>query len=1055
MTVDKSERLSEILPFDSDMSEEILRNVSGGGVKCSKKVALKLLGIDCESFNIDKASLTVEELNLLEENKRSAIALVNENTASASLAEKLIKQINSVITKSSPNALSQQKLNGYDFQLEKLACALTAFIQLSLNESRLRDVNNYSSAMESVLLYTCAFSGLCFKEALLAMSEKLSTEDKPLYKLGNSFFIDIEYSKSGHMTNHVGLNERVSLRRLYLEPFSASSVNKALRFKNKETDVAAANKVGPSALRSLKKKIDDHLGYSDESIKNILKALFIAGQRLGKTPTPYYLQAYAFGDIYSASASLESLAAHHEKKIPKNIDFDFSIERTEISFARLQADSVSYNQDYSILQSMKEVCAEELATQSSQSREKTLLDLQQLRVKYEFNAQTEILFEWICSGLKRQTKSGKFHWEEGKGTANRYLSAIGVAWLNYWRNNNILECTDDEMDIFFEELCLSRENEDKTARDTLTRLFIYIGETYEVAIPTIIKESSGVLGHVRSQLIPESYYEWLRADIRQYYQKKEKTEFFLQALDVMLILLRRCFFRPSELYKLTLADIDYSSDISLHIRKNRFGGIKTSSANRIFPITLLLKPDEREIVEKFLYERRLSSKGKGRMLIFSQFPVTEVRFNDTIVNAVAIEMLSQYSDERLVFYQFRHSGISYLQLILFASIETATFFTGLDEIHIQKLKSMLIAREPDQLYELSGLAGHLSPKTTLSTYAHFTDVILYESLKNNEMSLDIKGWSSFSGISELRIRNFLSKNDLLLDKISATGIECLIYKSLDKFSNPLMKKRSKNKSVIDAQEQLFRPDLSCLQQVLSLLDNQLSATEIAEDFNLPLDYVVACKNATKKIKSAHVTSKGKSRLYLESQEDLLSPIHLKDPDEREEALSLAHSLLNENKNLNSRKKLDAFLNYVLGNVERSHNYIQFTDANYLNRFITFMSASSISKSKWHCVAELHENESRLSSEISTLQSLFSHHNFEFSSKTVKNSNKFKHGRFKLYFSHINEESKIDTANNARRASYLKGNIENYNGTISRYSSKSFVSACHLLLIFLKSEEYVG
>ena len=97
-------------------------------------------------------------------------------------------------------------------------------------------------------------------------------------------------------------------------------------------------------------------------------------------------------------------------------------------------------------------------------------------------------------------------------------------------------------------------------------------------------------------------------------------------------------------------------------------------------------------------------------------------------------------------YQLRHAGQSAMQLVLFGSDELIEQLTPFTAEQAQKIQEWL-ARDANNetLFQLSSLAGHLSPSMTLSTYTHHTDLLLFQACWNIDAKYPLRFWLNLSG----------------------------------------------------------------------------------------------------------------------------------------------------------------------------------------------------------------------------------------------------------------------------------------------------------------------
>jgi hypothetical protein len=1020
---DKPNAKKLICPSDIWVMEETLRSLNENVLTMTsneiKRETIKILGVNCRLSDFEKISLDKTEDTVLKLNYDKAKQAVSSHFTRGSRAKTIfIDEIETIFKLLYRKNTVAIPFNKFDVKVEILANGVSRFLDHRFDLIAQSEGATYEFMLENVVIFAAA-DGLAFEEILKSLVDKLQDEEKPITIVDDEIFIDLAYKKSGHATNTYYEENAITLRRWYPSSTSKTVITaflkkKSLGVEEKKLSLASILK---TALSRFNKTTDTPL----TKTKKFFPALFISGLRLKRISIPYFLQHYATGTLYSASMPTESLLALHNKVIKKCF-VDNQEERENINFRNIQNiqnNETEYLNDHVVLDDIKQILRDEI--DQDQSRQITLTKLKQLRIKYDFNVQTEVFYEWILENITCN------NWKHGLGTGNRYISAIGEVWSDTWKDVNILEAGSDDMDVLFEYMIEQRIETDSTARDTFFLLFKFIASRYTIAIPESVADNLSAW-HVRSEFIPEHFYERLRSDLQSKYSAE--FESFRLTVDVILIFLRRGLFRPSELFKLQMRDIESSEEMWIYLRKNVFGRVKTFSATRKMPLGVLLKPDERKIVDYFLSVRKVETENRSKALLFSQQTNHDVIFDSKTFLPQLTELLSSYAGHRLVSYQFRHSGISNLQLVLFGNIETATKFTSYSENQVLSIRQFFKTHENNLYYQLSSVAGHLSPRTTIGTYSHFTDLILGQCLHKAEVIQPLSFWANLSGISTTRLSNSLKSHHCINDQVSSHDITEFFDNQIKKHSLSAVQSA---KPVLHESATLnvsLKPSLVHCERILKQYDNAKTTDDISIILTLPEKYVIAVVEAASIIKnhSSYQTNRGKSRLINSSSPSIL-PTKMQSKAEDVDRLKICEQLMANfaNSPLFTKK----IIHHLLSSVANDHSYISLNTVKRTGQFIHFFQPL-VTKERWFII--LHPPADF--SNIEKWQIIKAKvEQMEVSDQTKKNKNLFPEGQANLYLMHPNA---IDIKNKRPKQK------------MNKYSTNSLKNACHWVAIHLKS-----
>ncbi|MDP5033212.1 hypothetical protein [Paraglaciecola sp.] len=980
------------------------------------RIVIENLGLNCRLSELDSIVLSDNEKKLLKNNNELAKNVVNQYFKSHSPAKRIvIEELEKTYKPIYEKRVVARTINTLNVKTQILANKLSQFLAHHFDIITQSPQPTYEFLLENVVVFA-ALDGLAFDEVMESLVETLQTELKPITIVNEQVFIDLIYKKAGHPTNSYLDETAVTVRRWYPTSLGKAAITAFLKKKSLCVDVKklSMSSIFKSVLSRFNKTTDIPLAKT----KKFFPALFIAGLRLRCMSIPYFLQHYATGNLYSASMPTESLLALHNKVIKNNVVS--SEGKTEIlDIRQIQNNETEYLNDHAVLDDIKKILRDEI--DEEQSRYITLNKLKQLRIKYDFNVQTELVFEWFLENLTNN------NWKHGLGTGNRYLNAIGEVWIETWRGANILEVGSDDMDILFEHMIEQRIDQDSTARDTLFLLFKFIASRYTIAVPESVTDNVNAW-HVRCEYIPEHFYDRLRADLQSKYQSK--NERFRLTVDVILIFLRRGLFRPSELFKLQMRDIESTEELWIYLRKNVFGRVKTFSATRQIPLGILIKPDERIIVNYFLSMRKVETEHREKALLFSKQTNHNVIFDSKTFLPQITELLSSYAGHRLVAYQFRHSGISNLQLILFGTEESAVRYTLYSTEQVQKIRRFFASHENDLYYQISSVAGHLSPRTTITTYSHFTDLILSQHLEKGIFSQSLMFWANLSGISVTRLSNNLKRPHGPNERVSNHDVSEFFDQQIKKYS--LLAVQS-GKPVLSESATLdisLKPSLEHCERILKQYDNLKSLDDICLTLTLPEKYVKAVIEAATLIKNhpAYQTKRGRSRL-ISSLSNSIRPATMSSKEEDADRLKICELLMTHYEK--KPKFTRQIIHHLLSSTVNDHSYVSLNSVKRTGQFIHFFQAL-LTKERWYISIQ----PSADFSGIEIWQSIKARvGNMSVSDKTKKNKNMFPEGQANLYLLHPDATDIMDKRPQQQ---------------MSKYSTNSLKNACHWVAIHLKS-----
>jgi hypothetical protein len=385
-----------------------------------------------------------------------------------------------------------------------------------------------------------------------------------------------------------------------------------------------------------------------------------------------------------------------------------------------------------------------------------------------------------------------------------------------------------------------------------------------------------------------------------------------------------------------------------------------------------------------------------------------------------------------VSYQFRHSGISNIQLVLFSDYETAIRYTGYSESQILEIRQYFETHNNDLYAQLSSTAGHLSSRTTITTYSHFTDLILSQCLIKTQCLKPLSFWAKLSGISVTRIINNVKGPTCLNDEVKSIDIAGFFDRELKNHSISASKSAKEIYSESMILETRFTPKIVHCERILTGHDSGKTAEEITKTLTLPQHYVIAVIESAKSIRQHHSyqTNRGKSRL-INSSIDCIRPNKMTTKLEDADRLKIYQHLLVNYKNQHEVKK--QVMHHILSTTSCGHSYVSFNSVEHVALFIEFFHPI-INKDRWYISIQPNSDSNDIE-KWGYINDKVNH--ISVSDKTKKNKNLFPIGQAHLYLMHPNASDIINKRPKQK---------------MNKYATSSLKSACHWVAIHLKSKK---
>jgi integrase len=943
------------------------------------------------------------------------------------------KPISALLTELSLKLLGQKALtvtenyDSYDESAELLSNYIPQLISEFLVLMEQAGSHDYKFRLAAILLFSAAIGGLANLASMNELINKLQTEKNILTELNGDFYIELEFQNNHHETNSFNNaeNQFKTLRRWFVDPLTLAAIIGFKKTVNntKNQTYSTANIVG-----YISKTCSFCESIEKPSPTLFLKACGLFFQRQNSS-VDVSLKNYASGAYSSASMSIKSFYAINNFSSIANQTLDsFSAENIE-SVGKRVKNKQSYKHvsgvfsNAEFMSDLFSACKEFNQYGHRRSQKDARRELTQIGVKYDdLTAAADVLLDWVSKKLEAKNWCNK--------SAIRSLNAIGDSWLEIIGTDSLEIADGADMQILYEAIFDRRAGRDSKAVSAIYQLFQHAHTHFEIALPDNFFGSSVSVTHVRSEIVSEQNFQRLRSDMQKIYHSSPAL--VSQSIDIIIILANRLFMRPGEIYRLRLRDIEVSEMCWITIRASCWKSLKTWSAKRMLPTKIFLMPDEFNIFQQFVKLRRHQTKNRTNALIFSQIVDGDVPLFSSHISKNITKLLSSYSGENTRPYSLRHTGVSALQLILLGTKKLRSKYLPYSAEQITEIKSTLASNDNDKYYVIASLAGHLTPEITLSTYAHFTDLLLGEAASCCIPELTLNAWVRMLPISARDIKKITG------DELPSIGKIATPTKLIASEAMKLCTKSPKLVSLVPAVSETSRiltqspiRNIDSVNQILSLYDYHGSCSEVLLRLDYDAEWVNAVINAAIKIKNSYITTRGKPRLFPHNHTGIC-PIQ---PASNVEKLDLEKLVGYFDSEAFLSNDLKRAIHHIFGSIAHEHPEILFKEPNHFKFFMNVF-ANYVPKKRWY--VSLIPNEVNVDECISNWKKRF-RGDITISAKRTKNKNLYPYGQLSVCYVRADNLQVIQTSVSAVK--------------FNKYGSNALKSALHTLAIFNSAKSH--
>jgi len=479
-----------------------------------------------------------------------------------------------------------------------------------------------------------------------------------------------------------------------------------------------------------------------------------------------YLMHYATGHLSSTStsrASLMCLQTQNFQKAPTRIKKDNSaLEPAKHQVQKKKEIPVHYSE---FNEGLRELFKTEHRKNHSRDADADevieTLDQFSKNRRNDFSEPEQLLFDWLRYNFQTRNLA-KF------ASGARYVSSVATVWLDVCERIAVCALEQDEINDLYDVLIDKAKLTDKQYPERIEDFMHFLHREKDIDLPMqLAPKDEKEKTHVRSNLPAPAHLNQLLIDINEVYS--DTTFHIRESVLVMLTLMTRLALRPNEVCNIQMKDISLLGVGHIFVRGNRHFKEKSSSSRRQLELNTFLLDQEIKFVRRF-FKRRMSEEkiqiqADGRAtienksgLLFTRFVGHNAFFDMRELSAHVTKLLTSYSGVRTVMYQLRHSALSSLALVSLGSDDSIEKLTPYGLEKAKEIKAYIQPKDTfNILYKISSVAGHLDSSISLSTYCHFTDLLLYEAVIRKSSANDLRMIRNLSGVQYARLEKLSTK----------------------------------------------------------------------------------------------------------------------------------------------------------------------------------------------------------------------------------------------------------------------------------------------------------
>lgn len=639
-----------------------------------------------------------------------------------------------------------------------------------------------------ILISAAIHGGLCVPSALTSLANALTFNKVGIKTDGYFFWIDLIFKDPTQNGNVIVDDKEFTLRRWYIDPttkiwlYQLIQSNEKLGFVdyNKVTENRCWSQISQVLISYTQKKLDV------DSLSSFCRTAIFITERLSRVDLNQPLVNYAAG--YLTSSSLPAYFLDNQAEIN--------------STGSIRSPRANKNcSSYIVLNHIHEIeilstCIKSNLKNGTKVTPKNLIQrLSKLGFQYKFSAAALFLIDWLESLLSIGRKAS---------TINTYFHSIGKVWISHLYDENLTELESGAIENIY--IVMIDNIASMKSQQYATKLLIRLHEfgVSEFDFPYLDEKSkfrdlsvgNQEKSFVKASFISESLFAKLTSKIFALPNSTESKH----DLFVFCLLTYRLGCRGSELIKLRLKDIESSDQLWMCIKNNSFGDNKSSSGLRKLPIALFLTKLENEFFKCFYSEKKQMCRNPKKALLFSSAINENIPLKYNELSQEIKSIFQKITSLPVNFNSLRHSAISRFQLIFDADLSIINRFTAYSDSQIEAIQKAFGSLNKDKFFNISALAGHITPEVTFMHYMHFTDLLLGSKLEKMDLYLSKIGLQNISNLSCNKITRLTKDFPVNEQQYSVHSIEPFVSDKLAEYCR-------KNKNVytpINEYEQTFK-----------------------------------------------------------------------------------------------------------------------------------------------------------------------------------------------------------------------------------------------------------
>lgn len=383
-----------------------------------------------------------------------------------------------------------------------------------------------------------------------------------------------------------------------------------------------------------------------------------------------------------------------------------------------------------------EIVGSKSTTQGAKKGRKTLIDAQanasKAIDKLASASDSSVVLQLICHYARLLTRHEELalnHWREK--IRNVALLKPLLDYATDIQSESSLEA--DEWQAIYESAIAANPGNSARLQVTLSDWHAFLQEFY--GVERVALDGGPSYGVDAKIVTPREYHQAKQSLLKQ------ADDEFASVMLALLILGYRCGLRRTEAWFRQLGDFQGLDDPTitfseLLVRPTKFAGVKSDSALRKLPLSILLSPDERIWLEGFLRDRKQRRHNdEPRVPLFADPVSGHFRITERMAfGGLTSLMRSVTGDHDFRFHHLRHSfaTITLFRLLERHSFELlpVTWFPDEDEQQLSNKGQTPLWKQAGLGDACRGLAlltqwlGHSSERVALRSYTHLLDYLL-------------------------------------------------------------------------------------------------------------------------------------------------------------------------------------------------------------------------------------------------------------------------------------------------------------------------------------------